>query len=235
VFDKSESMVNGVGGDEVGSDQTQPTSSNGLEKDIPQSIQTNFHSRSRPRAKSFSDSPPRMSLDDLIASSSSSSASSTSLPSSSPVQLQLLPSNKGAVDNVLFLPGTLLEGGSGSEESGNGKSTKLDVQDLLKSENVTNTDENGRCIDDKTAISPLSLPVSLLNHDLALLDNAVSSASAISIPNDLAKTLVTTDKIRGIQGGECGCKNSISAKMYREREGVREVVNPDEIEIGSED
>ena len=57
------------------------------------------------------------------------------------------------------------------------------------------------------------------------------SASAISIPNDLAKTLVTTDKIRGIQGGECGCKNSISAKMYRERE----VVNPDEIEIGLED
>jgi hypothetical protein len=240
VFDRSESIVNDVDGDEVGSDQTQPTPSNGLEKDIPQSTQTNFHSRSRPHAKSFSDSPPRIRLYDLIASSSSS-ASSSSLPSLSregfpkPVQHQLLPSNKGAVDNVLFLPGTLVEG-----ESGSGKSTKLDVQELLESENVTNTAENGRGIDDQTAISPLSLPISLLNHDLALPDNEVmsqrSSASATSISNYQTKTLVTTDKLGGESGiGECGCKKGIGSEMYREREGVREVVNPDEIEIGLED
>jgi hypothetical protein len=154
VFNNSDPMVNSLRENEVGIDQTQSTSSNSLEKDIPQSIQTNFHSRSRPHAKSFSDSLPRVSLDDLIASSSSS-ASSTSLPSLSregspkPVQHQLLPSNKGAVDNVLFLPGTLVE-----DESDNGKSTKLDVQELFESENVTNTAENGRGIDDKSAISP---------------------------------------------------------------------------------
>jgi hypothetical protein len=188
AFDRSVSMVNGVAGDEVSIDQTRSTSSNSLEKDTPQNTQTNFHSRSRPHAKSFSDLPPRMRLDNLIASSSSS-ASSTSLPSLSregspkPVQHQILPSSEQPADNVSFLPGTLLEG-----ESGNGKSTKLGVQELFESENVTNTAKNGRGSDDKSAISPLSLPVSLLNHDLALLDNAVEtqlgSASAISTPKD---------------------------------------------------
>jgi hypothetical protein len=47
---------------------------------------------------------------------------------------------------------------------------------------------------------------------------------------------VTTDKLGGESGiGECGCKKGIGSEMYREREGVREVVNPDEIEIGLED
>jgi hypothetical protein len=240
-------MVNGVAEDEVAIDQTQPTSSSSLEKDIPQNAQTHFHSRSRPRAKSFSDSPPRIQLSDLIASSSScASASSTSLPSLSregspkSVQRQLLPSSEGAVDNVLFPPPTLLEDSSRSEESGNGKSTKPDVQELLASENVTNTAENGRGIDDKSAISPLSLPISLLNHDLARPDNEVklelSTASATSILNDQANALVTTDKIEGIQGkengnGELGRENGIGARMYRERG----VVNPDEIEIELED
>jgi hypothetical protein len=247
VFDKSESMVNDVAGGDVAIDQTQPTSSNVLEKDITQNTQTNFHSRSRPHAKSFSDSPPRIRLSDLIASSSScASASSTSLPSLSregspkSVQRQLPPSSEGAVDNVLFPPPTLLEDSSRSEESGNGKSTKPDVQELLASENVTNTAENGRGIDDKSAISPLSLPISLLNHDLARPDNEVklelSTASATSILNDQANALVTTDKIEGIQGkengnGELGRENGIGARMYRERE----VVNPDEIEIELED
>jgi hypothetical protein len=188
VFDRSEPMVNGVSVDDVRINQTQPTSSNSLEKEIPQNTSPSFHSRSRPHAKSFSDSPPRVG----IASSSSSSASSTSLPSNSPrpVQHQLLPSSDGPADNVLFLSRTLLEGGSGTV-----KSTKLNMQDLLESENVTNTAENGRGIDNKSAISPLSLPVSLLNYDPALSDNAVksqlSSASATSTPNGLAKTLVT--------------------------------------------
>jgi hypothetical protein len=235
VFDKSESIINGVGGNEVDIDKTQPTSSNSLEKDIPQNAHINFHSRSRPHAKSFSDSPPRIRLDDLIASSSSSSASSTSLPSMSrqnsliAVQHQLLPSSDGPADDVLFLPGTSLEG-----ESRNGKSTKLDVQELLESENFINTAENGRGIDDKIVISPLSLPVSLL----ALSGNAVKSqlSSATSTPNDQATTLVTSDKLGGWNSsGEGDCEKGISAEMYKEREGVREVVNPDEIEIGLED
>jgi hypothetical protein len=114
------------------------------------------------------------------------------------------------------------------------------VQELLGSVNVTNTAENGRGIDYKTAISPLSLPISLLGHDLALSESVVKSqldsASAISTPNGQAKALGTTDKMGGIQGKEngsreCGCKNGMGAEMYRERE----VVNPDEIEIGLED
>jgi hypothetical protein len=130
-------VVNGVDENE----QLQPTSSNSLEKDFPRNNEAKFDPRSRTHAKSFSDSPPRIRLNDLIASSSSSSPSS-------PVQRQLIPSS----GNILFHPGTVLEDGSGS---GVGKSTELDVQEELlelgkvnglQSEKDTDTDaaEKGR-------------------------------------------------------------------------------------------
>jgi hypothetical protein len=216
-------VFDGVGG-EV--DKTQL----GLEKDIPQN---NSHSRSRLHAKNLSDSLPRLSLDDLIASSYSSSSPSSSSPK--PEQHQLRPSSSG---NILFLPGTVLEGGS---DSGNVKSTKLDVQEELlelgnvngfQSENITNTNTNtntteiGRGVGDKTEapISPLSLPVSLL----AVSDNAVTSASTSLI--DLAKT--ATDKL-GTEGGNGNCENGVGKEMHPVLEV--EVVNPDEIEIEFED
>jgi hypothetical protein len=108
------------------------------------------------------------------------------------------------------------ESGAGN---GKGKSTTLDGEKpQLEQANIKglerksyNTDitgaDPGRAIDDKTAISPLSLPVSLLNHDLNAVKLELSSAS----PNDQA----TTDKLgEGNGNGEWGCKNGVGAEMY---------------------